>query len=148
MTLVVFQLLLEQHLGTRQRGGGGRSSWRAVGRNRTVNKTWLKGCGMLVQASVGLCVWERGHFNRVCSRAGGGEEVEPAIWMGEKDKRRNRREERKGRRRKGVTQRPTSTHLMLPAGPRDADNTVLLIHSPSPTISPVFCSQSLCMLPL
>lgn len=45
---------------------------------------------MLVQASVGLyvcvCVWERGHFNRVWSRIGGGEEVESAIWMGEKDK--------------------------------------------------------------
>lgn len=49
---------------------------------------------------------------------------------------------------KGETQRPTSTHLMLPAGLRDADNTVLLIHSPSPTSSPVFCSQSLFLLPL
>lgn len=37
---------------------------------------------------------------------------------------------------KGETQRPTSTHLTLPDGPGDADSTVLLIHSPSPTSSP------------
>lgn len=39
---------------------------------------------------------------------------------------------------KGETQRPTSTHLMLPVGPGDADSTVLLIHSPTPTCSPSF----------
>lgn len=33
--------------------------WRVVGRNQTVNKTWLKGRGMLVQATVGFCVGER-----------------------------------------------------------------------------------------
>lgn len=48
---------------------------------------------------------------------------------------------------KGETQRPTSTHLMLPAGPGDADSTVLLIHSPSPARSHVFCSRSLPLLP-
>lgn len=93
-------------------------------------------------------MWERGHFNRVRSRAGGGEEVESAIWMREKDKGRNGKGgEKEGK--KGETQWPMSTHLMLPAGPGDADSTVLLIHSPSPASSPpVFCSQSLFLLPL
>lgn len=78
---------------------------------------------------------------------GGGEEVESAIWMREKDKRKKwKGGEEEGE--KGETQRPTSTHLKLPAGPRDADSTVLLIHPPSPTSSPVFCSQSLFLLPL
>lgn len=46
-----------------------------------------------------VCVWERGHFNRVRSRAGGGEEVESAIWMREKDKGRNVREEKSKEKR-------------------------------------------------
>lgn len=67
------------------------------------------------------------------------------------DERERQREKCKGgeeQGEKGETQRPTSTYLMLPAGPGDADSTVLLIHSPSPTSSPVFCSQSLFQLPL
>lgn len=64
------------------------------------------------------------------------------------DERERQREKWKEEGEKGETQRPTSTHLMLPAGPGDADSTVLLIHSPSPTSSPVFCSQSLFLLPL
>ncbi len=101
-----------------------------------------------------VCVWERGHFNRVRSRAGGGEEVESAIWMRERERERERerqREKWKGGEEEGEegeTQQPTSSHLMLPAGPGDADSTVLLNHSPSPTSSPVFCSQSLFLLPL
>lgn len=92
-------------------------------------------------------MWARGHFNRVLSRVGGGEEVESAIWMREKDKGKNRREKRRKEERR-ETQRPTSTHLMLPAGPGDADSTVLLIHPPSPTSYPIFHSQSLFLLPL
>lgn len=48
------------------------------------------------------------------------------------DGRERQREKWKGREEegeKGETQWPMSTHLMLPAGPRDADSTVLLIHS-------------------
>lgn len=70
--------------------------------------------------------------------------MESAIWVGEEDKGRNGREEGE----KGETQRPMSTHLMLPAGPGDADSTVLLIHSPSPSSSPIFRRQSLSLPPL
>lgn len=74
--------------------------------------------------------------------AGGGEEVESAIWKAENDKRRNSRGE-KSKEKKVETLLPTSTHLNLCAGPRDADRTLLLIHSPSSTSSPIFHSQSL-----
>lgn len=66
------------------------------------------------------------------------------------DERERQREKWKGGEdegERGETQRPTSSHLMLPAGPGDADSTVLLNHSPSPTSSPIFCSQSLFLLP-
>lgn len=49
----------------------------------------------------------------------------------------------KSKEKKVETLLPTSTHLNLCAGPRDADRTLLLIHSPSSTSSPVFGSQSL-----
>lgn len=48
------------------------------------------------------------------------------------DERERQREKWKGGEeegeKKGETQRPMSTHLMLPAGPGDADGTLLLIH--------------------
>lgn len=70
-----------------------------------------------------MCVWERVH-----SRAGGGEEVDSTIWMKERQTEKWKGGEEEGE--KEETQQCTSTHLMLPAGPRDADSTVLLIHSP------------------
>lgn len=76
------------------------------------------------------------------SGVGGGEEVESAIWKAENDKRRNSRGE-KSKEKKVKTLLPTSTHLNLCAGPRDADRTLLLIHSPSSTSSPIFHRRSL-----
>lgn len=70
-------------------------------------------------------------------------EAESAIWKEESDKRRNSREE-KSKEKKVETLLPTSTLLKLCAGPRDADRTLLLIHSPSSTSSPIFGSQCLC----
>lgn len=83
-----------------------------------------------------LCAGERPF------RWDGGEEVESAIWTAEDDKRRNSRGE-KSKEKKAETLLPTSTHLKLCAGPRDADRTLLLIHSPCSTRSPIFRSQSL-----
>ena len=62
-----------------------------------------------------------------------------------KKEKKNGRSEEEGE--KGETQWLMSTHLMFPAGPRDADSMVLLIHPPLPTSSLVFCSQSLFLLP-
>lgn len=95
----------------------------------------LEGCG--VCASKHLCAGERPF-----RRDGGEAEVESAIWTAENGKRRNSREE-KSKEKKVETLLPTSTLLKLCAGPRDADRTLLLIHSPSSTSSPIFRSQSL-----
>lgn len=100
---------------------------------------------MLVQASVGLCVGERPFQWSV--QQGRGRGRGGICHMDEKDKGRNGRDERR-KEKKGETQRPMSTHLTLPTGPGDADGTVLLIHTPSSTSSPVFCSRLLFLLPL
>lgn len=75
--------------------------------------------------------------------AGGGEGRRWNLPYGrQSDKRRNSREE-KSKEKKVEMLLPTSTHLNLCAGPRDADRTLLLIHSPSSTSSPIFCTRSL-----
>lgn len=80
---------------------------------------------MLVQANVGSCVGGRPEYT-----AGQGEGKRWILPYGWK---KGKREKWKGGEEEGEkeeTQQCTSTHLMLPAGPRDADSTVLLIHSP------------------
>lgn len=74
-------------------------------------------------------VCEREAISIECAAGqGGGEEVESAIWMRERQREKWKGGEEEGE--KGETQWPTSTHLMLPAGPGDADSTVLLNHPP------------------
>lgn len=68
-------------------------------------------------------------FQWSVQQGGGKGEVDSAIWRRETQrKEKNRREEQGGKRE---AQWLMSTHLMLPAGRRDADGTVLLIHPPS-----------------
>lgn len=95
-----------------------------------------------------ICGWERDHFNSVQQGRGGrgdGQRWNLPYGGERKTNGKNGREERRKE-----AQPLLSTHLMLPAGPRDADGTVLLIHSPSPTSYLIFCTQSIhvALLPL
>lgn len=83
-------------------------------------------------------MWVRDHFNSVCAAGQRGRwGVESTIWRRKTNEKNGREERRK------ETQPLLSTHLMLPAGPRDADGTVLLIHPRSPTSSLIFFAPGL-----